>query len=112
FGREGLDMAARWTTPDASSPTYKAMKMYRNYDANKSIFGDVSVSATGPNPDNLSVFAAERSVDGASGHGKNEKRDTLRRECGQPSTNCRDGGRANFRPSVSDRFFRWQQFVG
>jgi PKD repeat protein len=65
FGREGLDMAARWTTPDASSPTYKAMKMYRNYDGNKSIFGDVSVSATGPNPDNLSVFAAERSVDGA-----------------------------------------------
>jgi PKD repeat protein len=58
-------MAARWTTPDASSPTYKAMKMYRNYDGNKSIFGDVSVSATGPNPDNLSVFAAERSVDGA-----------------------------------------------
>jgi PKD repeat protein len=60
-----VDMAARWTTPDASSPTYKAMKMYRNYDGNKSIFGDVSVSATGPNPDNLSVFAAERSVDGA-----------------------------------------------
>jgi len=65
FGREGLDMAARWTTPDASTPTYKAMKMYRNYDGNKSIFGDISVAATGPNPDNLSVFAAERSVDGA-----------------------------------------------
>jgi len=65
FGREGLDIAARWTTPDASSPTYKAIKMYRNYDGNKSIFGDISVSATGPNPDNLSVFAAERSVDAA-----------------------------------------------
>jgi hypothetical protein len=36
FGREGLDLATRWTTPDASSPTYKAMKMYRNYDGNKS----------------------------------------------------------------------------
>src|SRR5207244_4513414 len=65
FGREGLDMAARWTTPDPSTPTYKAMKMYRNYDANKSSFGDTSIPATGPNPDNVSVFAAERSVDGA-----------------------------------------------
>ena len=36
FGREGLDMAARWTTPDPSTPTYKAIKMYRNYDGNKS----------------------------------------------------------------------------
>ena len=26
FGREGLDMAARWTTPDATTPTYKAMQ--------------------------------------------------------------------------------------
>src|SRR5581483_4003506 len=65
FGREGLDMAARWTTPDASTPTYKAIKMYRNYDGNKSTFGDTSVAASGPNPDNVSVFAAERSSDGA-----------------------------------------------
>ncbi len=65
FGREGLDMAARWTTPDPSTPTYKAMKMYRNYDGNRSTFGDTSVSAGGPNPDNVSTFAAVRSSDGA-----------------------------------------------
>lgn len=65
FGRESLDLAARWTTPDASTPTYKAIKMYRNYDGNKSAFGETSVSATGPNPDNVSVFAAQRSSDGA-----------------------------------------------
>jgi len=65
FGREGLDMAARWTTPDPSTPTYKVMKLYRNYDGNKSTFGDVSVAAIGPNPDNVAVFAAERSTDGA-----------------------------------------------
>jgi hypothetical protein len=58
-------MAARWTTPDPSTPTYKAMKMYRNYDGNKSAFGDTSVSAAVANPDNLSAFAAARSVDGA-----------------------------------------------
>jgi PKD repeat protein len=58
-------MAARWTMPDASTPTYKAMKIYRNYDGNKSTFGDVSVGASGPNPDNVAVFAAQRSTDSA-----------------------------------------------
>ena len=65
FGREGLDIGTRWTTPDPSTPTYKAMKLYRNYDGNKSTFGDTSVSATAPNPDQLSAFAATRSSDGA-----------------------------------------------
>ena len=65
FGREGLDLATRWTTPDPSTPTYKAMKMYRNYDGNRSTFGDTSVFAGGPNPDNVSSFAAVRSSDGA-----------------------------------------------
>jgi hypothetical protein len=65
FGRENLDLATRWTTPDASTPTYLAMKIYRNYDGNKSTFGDTSVSATGPNPDYVSSFAAVRSSDGA-----------------------------------------------
>jgi len=65
FGREGLDYATRWTTPAASTPTYKAMKMYRNYDGSKHGFGDNSVSASVPNPDNLSSFAATRSSDGA-----------------------------------------------
>ena len=65
FGREGLDLATRWTTPSASTPTYKAMKMFRNYDGNKSCFGDISVNAAGPNPDNVSAFAAVRSSDGA-----------------------------------------------
>lgn len=65
FGREGLDMATRWMTPDSASPTYKAIKMYRNYDGFKSGFGDTSVQATVPNPDNVSAFAAVRTTDGA-----------------------------------------------
>ena len=65
FGREGLDLATRWTTPDPSTPTFKAIQMYRNYDGAKSAFGDTSVSATVPNPDNVSAFAAVRSSDGA-----------------------------------------------
>ena len=63
FGREGLDLAARWTTPASSTPTYKAMKMYRNYDGNKSTFGDTSVAATMSNPDTVAAFAAQRSAD-------------------------------------------------
>lgn len=65
FGREALDLAARWTTPAASTPTYKAMKMYRNYDGNKSVFGDTSVKAAAPNPDTVASFGAVRSSDGA-----------------------------------------------
>jgi Glycoside hydrolase family 44 len=65
YGREGLDMATYWTMPDAGTPTYKAIQMYRNYDGAKSIFGDLSVSANVPNPDSLSAFAALRSGDGA-----------------------------------------------
>jgi len=66
FGREGLDFAARWTTPDTTTPTYKAMKLYRNYDGNRSTFGDTSVAATSTaNADNVSVFAAQRSSDNA-----------------------------------------------
>ena len=65
FGREGPDLATRWTTPDPSTPTFKAIQMYRNYDGAKSAFGDISVSATVPNPDNVSAFAAVRSSDAA-----------------------------------------------
>lgn len=65
FGQQGLDMATRWSVPDSSTPTYKAMQMYRNYDGADSTFGDTSVSATVPDPDDLSAFAALRSSDGA-----------------------------------------------
>jgi PKD repeat protein len=41
------------------------MKMYRNYDGNKSAFGDTSVLASVANPDNVAAFAATRTSDGA-----------------------------------------------
>jgi hypothetical protein len=47
------------------TPTHQAMKMYRNYDGNKSAFGDTSVAAAAPNPDNVAAFAAQRSTDSA-----------------------------------------------
>ena len=57
--------ATVWTVPAASTPTYKAMEMYRNYDGSLSTFGDVSVKASGGNPDKLSTFAAQRTSDNA-----------------------------------------------
>lgn len=72
YGREGLDMATRWTvakdtntTPTTYYVTYLASQIYRNYDGNNSKFGDTSVTASVVNPDNLSAFAALRSSDGA-----------------------------------------------
>jgi glycosyl hydrolase family 44 len=65
FGREALDLGVRWTSPSAGSHVYNAFKMYRNYDGAHSHFGDLSLGATGPNPDSLSTFAALRSSDGA-----------------------------------------------
>ena len=65
FGREGLDLANRWTTPATGSPAYNAMKLYRNYDDKGSAFGDTSIRADAPTPDKLSVFAAIRQSDGA-----------------------------------------------
>jgi hypothetical protein len=65
FGREGLDLATRWTTPATGTPCYNAIKMYRNYDGRFATFGDVSVRTMAPAPDTLSAFAAVRSSDGA-----------------------------------------------
>jgi hypothetical protein len=41
------------------------MKMYRNYDGNRSVFGDTSVANTMSNPDTVAAFAAQCSADGA-----------------------------------------------
>jgi hypothetical protein len=65
FGRQGLDLATRWTVPAGGTPTYLSIKMYRNYDGNNSTFGDTSVLTTVPNPDDVSAFGAVRSSDGA-----------------------------------------------
>ena len=37
--------AARWTTPATATPAYDAIKIYRNYDGNRSALGDTTVAA-------------------------------------------------------------------
>src|SRR6476660_6948629 len=42
FGRESLDLGTRWTTPSTGTPTYLAMKLWRNYDSQGHGFGETS----------------------------------------------------------------------
>ena len=65
FGREGVDLANRWVSPQPGTPVYKAFQIYRNYDGRRSTFGEVSVLASAPQPDQLAAFAAERARDHA-----------------------------------------------
>ena len=73
FGREGLDVAARWTTPDATTPTYKAIKMYRNYDGNGGRFGAFSIGAASPNS-GVNAYAASDSPTNPTRRGTSRRR--------------------------------------
>jgi hypothetical protein len=63
FGREGLDLATRFNSPPPGLPTYNAMRIFRNYDGNKSTFGDASLTAVVQNPDTIAAFGAQRTAD-------------------------------------------------
>ncbi|MFK7804745.1 MAG: glycoside hydrolase family 44 protein [Anaerolineae bacterium] len=67
FGRENLHMALMWgwLNIDASEPWAYAFRMYRNYDGQKSTFGDQSVLAVSSNEWDMATFAARRSSDNA-----------------------------------------------
>jgi hypothetical protein len=67
FGEYGLDMATLWPTTNytAQVPGNMAFEIYRNYDGNKSTFGDTALSSTSANQGMLSVYGALRSSDGA-----------------------------------------------
>ncbi|MEM8858744.1 MAG: glycoside hydrolase family 44 protein, partial [Chloroflexota bacterium] len=67
FGRENLHMATLWgwLDIDADQPWAYAFRMYRNYDGQKSEFGDLNLLAVSENEWDISVFASKRSSDGA-----------------------------------------------
>jgi uncharacterized protein (TIGR03437 family) len=67
FGQQGLDLGAMWAPPNAFptggapvDPAVFAFEMYLNYDGLGSRFGETSISATTSNPDEISIFAAQR----------------------------------------------------
>ncbi len=65
FGREGMDLATLWAGPDFDDPGAFAFRLYRNYDGQGGKFGNTSVSAVSSDQEQLSVYAARRSSDGA-----------------------------------------------
>ncbi len=65
FGREGLDLATLWAGPEFDDPGAFAFRLYRNYDGQGGQFGDTAVSASSSDQEQLSVYAARRSSDGA-----------------------------------------------
>ncbi len=65
FGREGLDLAALWSPPNPTDPGAYAFRMYRNYDGQHRMFGELSVSAASTDQDQLSIYAARRGFDNA-----------------------------------------------
>jgi hypothetical protein len=65
FGREQLDLATLWDPPTPSEPGAYAFRMYLSYDGDGARFGEVSVAASSANQDSVSIYAAERTVDGS-----------------------------------------------
>ncbi len=72
FGREGLDLATAWVAGETNTggdpravattdPIAFAFRIYRNYDGIGGAFGETSVQASTGDPDQLSIFAAQRS---------------------------------------------------
>ncbi|HSY35883.1 MAG TPA: glycoside hydrolase family 44 protein [Acidobacteriaceae bacterium] len=67
FGAYGLDMAELWPTTNytAQGPGNMAFEIYRNYDGNKSTFGNTALSSTSANQGSISIYGAVRSSDSA-----------------------------------------------
>jgi len=72
FGAYGLDMATLWwNTYDAQTavsqqiPLLMAFEVYRSYDGNNAMFGDVALASSSANQGALAVYGALRSSDKA-----------------------------------------------
>jgi hypothetical protein len=67
FGKYGLDMATLWPTnnPSLQIPGMMSFAIYRNYDGNKSMFGNMALTSTSVSQGQLSVYGALRTSDNA-----------------------------------------------
>ena len=66
FGRERLDRALLWSPPSYDQPGAFAFRIYRDYDGHRHRFGDIGVKAASADQGRLSIYAAQRSSDGAT----------------------------------------------
>ena len=53
FGREGVDLAAYWTSPQPGKSGANAFALYTNYDGQGHGFGDFALAATTSAPDDI-----------------------------------------------------------
>lgn len=58
FGREGVDLATLWESPELDDPLAYAFRMYRNYDGQGGKFGDTAVWSVSENQELVSVYSA------------------------------------------------------
>jgi hypothetical protein len=58
FGREGVDLAAYWTTPPRRSPGALAFALYTNYDGRGGAFGDLALSTSSDAPDDVAAYGS------------------------------------------------------
>jgi hypothetical protein len=65
YGREGLDLATYWTSPQPGSPGASAFKLYGNYDGCGRHFGDQLLSAQSSDEQSLSAYASRDGYTGA-----------------------------------------------
>ena len=67
FGSYHLDLATLWPTTNYSAqvPGTMAFEIYRNYDGNKSTFGNEALASTSADQGKLSVYGALRTSDNA-----------------------------------------------
>ena len=65
LGRERMFAAARWTAPDATTPAYQALKLYRNYDGAHHTFSPISISAV--NDRDPGLFSSYAAIDATGG---------------------------------------------
>jgi hypothetical protein len=65
FGREGVDLATRWAMPYDGDQIQYAFRMFRNYNGSHAMFGDEYIDSTSTNQQQLAVYGAHRTSDGA-----------------------------------------------
>ncbi|MFZ4461148.1 MAG: PKD domain-containing protein, partial [Patescibacteria group bacterium] len=56
YGKYGVYFSSYWG--DANGYVSSAYKLFRNFDGNKSTYGDTNIDATNPDIENLSVYAS------------------------------------------------------
>ena len=57
FGREGVDLATRWVSPDTGSRVEEAFRLYLDYDGQGAAVAGDSVAATSENVDDVGAYA-------------------------------------------------------